>query len=1023
MFSLIDLLNQQPAAAGYLEKIGILDIGAMIIDGSKVEYSGLVDSGLARVAGFEPVKSECDRLNETHNSKGLYFYPYFIGDGTEQTFHLTNRTMTASLYEPNTPLLDSFINLGELTIPVSQEKVKTQRLDDIPEIFSPVDLLKMDIQGAELQALQGAREKVLKNILVIQAEVCWVKLYKNQPLFSEVELFLREQGFVLHRFTGFGTRPFKITSGQVVSGSGQQILWSDAIFIRDFNRLDLLNNSQLLKSAMIMHEAYGSIDLVCVYLEEFDKRTGSHIAPLYVQHLSMKTSHTPAPKEPEKQMTGDFVYLYTAGVEAFNKGDLNQALLCFNSARKQNSNFAPLFYNLGLVFGKLGQFPDAIAHLDEALRLDPGYKEAIDLRNGISGELSIRPVDQQAIKLPTFNSEKLARAIELQNANKLDEAEVIFKEILVENPQDVPCLFSLGGIEHNRRNPEKAYEYFSRALALRPDYAPIWYNIGIVHQSLKNFDKALEAYDQALKIDPTYREVLQNKGGLLAEMRRHKDALLNYEELLKHDPNNTKALCNRGILLSEVKFLDLAIHTFERLVALDPEYEFAQGLLCFAKMHACQWGDLEAVKNKVIEGVRTNKKICQTLPLTAISEEPSDHLACARVFSQHHCPSQKPMWDGRKYQHSKIRVGYVSPDLREHPVGHLTTALFENHDKNRFETFAFYLGADDQSNIHKRMRAAFDKFIDVRHLRSKDIAEMILAMEIDILIDLAGFTADSRTDIFAYRPAPLQVNYLGYSSTMGVDFIDYIIADKFIIPDEYRNCYSEKIVYMPDTYLPTDVSIQIAPTTPPREFYGLPAEGFIFCSFNHDYKITPAVFEVWMRLLKKVEGSVLWLMKLNESAEKNLLKEAENRGVDPGRIIFATRVANIEDHLARYRMADLFLDTTPCNAHSTASDVLRVGLPMVTCTRKAFAGRVAGSLLTLLGLPELVTHNIDEYEALALKLALNPDLLREYRTRLENNAPNSVIYNTAAYCSNLEKAYEKMWKKHLNGESPADFAV
>jgi len=321
------------------------------------------------------------------------------------------------------------------------------------------------------------------------------------------------------------------------------------------------------------------------------------------------------------------------------------------------------------------------------------------------------------------------------------------------------------------------------------------------------------------------------------------------------------------------------------------------------------------------------------------------------------------------------------------------------------------------------MRAAFDKFIDVRHLRSKDIAEMILAMEIDILIDLAGFTADSRTDIFAYRPAPLQVNYLGYSSTMGVDFIDYIIADKFIIPDEYRNCYSEKIVYMPDTYLPTDVSIQIAPTTPPREFYGLPAEGFIFCSFNHDYKITPAVFEVWMRLLKKVEGSVLWLMKLNESAEKNLLKEAENRGVDPGRIIFATRVANIEDHLARYRMADLFLDTTPCNAHSTASDVLRVGLPMVTCTRKAFAGRVAGSLLTLLGLPELVTHNIDEYEALALKLALNPDLLREYRTRLENNAPNSVIHNTAAYCSNLEKAYEKMWKKHLNGKSPADFAV
>lgn len=1027
MFSLIDLLNQQPAAAGYLEKIGILDIGAMMLQGMPKEYCSISDRGYARVVGFEPVAKECERLNLRYQNTGMRFLPYFIGNGDTQNFYLTNHSMTASLFEPNFKLLNLFENLSEHLQIVSVEKVSTHRLDDIKEIDFPVEYIKMDIQGAELQALQGATRKLLKDVLVIHTEVAWVELYKNQPLFAEIDSFLRAHGFILHKILGYGSRHFKLTSGKATAGTGEQMLWSDVVFMRDFSRLDLFNDQQLLKMAIIVHDLYSSVEIACIMLEEFDRRTGKNLAKIYVNELAKETL-----KETQKQTgeaspatgtPGDFVALYSAGVEAFNNGDTSKALNLFETAARINAAFAPLWYNLGLINGKIGKFPQALTFLDEALKLDSGYAEARTLRNSIAAEIENRALDQGGMKLATINSDRLATAIDLQNAGKLDEAEKIFLEILQKTPDDVPCLFSLGGVEHNRRNPEKALEYFKRALAVKSDYPPIWFNLGIVQQSLKQFDAALESYEKALSLDPAYFEAMQNKGSLLAEMRRHKDALLTYEELLKHDPSNTKALCNRGILLSEVKFHDLAIHTFERLYALDPNYDFAAGLLCFAKMHACQWENLDKLSAEIIAGVRAGRKMTQTLPITAISPDPNDHLLCARTFGNHHCPARPPVWQGERYQHPKIRIGYVSPDLREHPVGHLTTGLFENHDKNQFELTAFSLGIDDQSVIQKRMRQAFDKFIDIRMMKSKDIAELIRSMEIDILVDMAGYTADSRSDIFACRPAPVQVNYLGYSSTMGVDFIDYMIADRNIIPEECRQFYSEKIVYLPDTYLPTDASVKIAENIPHREFYGLPSEGFIFCSFNHDYKINPPMFDIWMRLLNKVPGSVLWLMKLNESAERNLLQEAEKRGIEPSRIIFATRVANIEDHLARYCMADLFLDTSPCNAHSTASDVLRAGLPLLTCSTKAFAGRVAGSLLKLVGLPELVTTSLDAYENLALELATNPQRLSEIRKKLAGNIQNSVLFDTTTYCRNLEKAYRKMQEKSQRGEKPDHFEV
>ena len=718
-----------------------------------------------------------------------------------------------------------------------------------------------------------------------------------------------------------------------------------------------------------------------------------------------------------KSNPADFVSRYSLGVISFAKNDYQTALDLFEAAKKINPAFAQLWYNIGLTLGRLGRFQEAVTHLEQCITLDPSYDAAIRQRDSIVTVLAQSSDNPTGITAQN-NTEKISRAFELQAQGDVDEASKLFLEVLANNPSDLVSLYSLGVLEQGRNNAIKALAYFDSGLAIKPDYAPLWYNRGIVLQSLKQHDKAVESYDKSLALNPAYIEAMVNRGAALVELKRHKDALLNYEDLLKVDPNNDKALCNRGIILTDFKLNDLAIQTFERLLQITPDYDYALGLLSFAKLHACSWDNLEKYNELIVEGVRAGKRVCKSQGFLAISNEPRDHLLCAQIFASQYYPVQEPMWRGKIYDHKKIRIAYVSPDFREHPVGHLTAGIFENHDKDKFETIAISLGIEDNSRLRERMVAAFDRFIDVRQMSSRDVAAMMLELEVDIAVDLGGYTADTRTDIFAHRPAPIQINYLGYSSTMGVDYIDYIIADRLIIPEDLQDCYSEKVVYLPDAYLPTDSSVKIAECTPPREEYGLPAEGVVFCSFNHDYKINPPIFDVWMRLLKQVPGSVLWLMKLNESAERNLLKEAEARGVDSSRIIFATRVPKIEDHLARYRLADLFLDTTPYNAHTTTSDVLRAGLPVLTCMGKAFAGRVAGSLLHAVGLPEMVTNSLEEYEALALQLAREPDTLKGIKEKLKRNLSSSPLYDTGTYCRNLEAAYTGLWEHYQQGLLP-----
>ncbi|MBI5919136.1 MAG: tetratricopeptide repeat protein [Nitrosomonadales bacterium] len=621
-------------------------------------------------------------------------------------------------------------------------------------------------------------------------------------------------------------------------------------------------------------------------------------------------------------------------------------------------------------------------------------------------------------------NDKLIHAIELQNQGKVDQAAVLFREILAINPGSPAAIYSLCVILLNKGAGSEALTLSEYGTKAAPNFAPMRFVYGAALQSQGRKEEALQSFDEALRLQPDYMEVIINSGVLLRDMFRHKDALERFNQALTINPDYVPALSNAGILLTEFKESEKAIALFQRLLKLKPDYDYGLGLLCYERLHVCDWTDFETLSKQTVEGVRTGKRVCKSLALMSISDSASDHLLAARTFAEHYCPRKtKPLWQGERYQHRKIRLAYVSPDLREHPVGHLMAGIFEHHDKSRFETIAISLGIDDQSRLRARMLKSFDHFIDARQMATKQIAQLMRDMEIDIAIDLGGYTSDTRTEVFAHRPVPVQVNYLGYPGTMGTDYMDYILADRHVIPEEQRQFYDEKVAYLPDAYLPTAISVKISDRTPTRAECGLPEQGVVFCSFNHDYKISPPVFDIWMRLLSQVSGSVLWLMSRSEVSQRNLRNEAKLRGVDPNRLVFAGRVPQVEDHLARYRQADLFLDTHPYNAHTTAADALMAGLPVVTYMGHSFPSRVAGSLLHSVGMPELVTHTLADYEALALKLATTPALLQEIKTRLRTNREGQPLFDMERMCRHIEAACVQMWQRYQEGELPSHFTV
>lgn len=621
-----------------------------------------------------------------------------------------------------------------------------------------------------------------------------------------------------------------------------------------------------------------------------------------------------------------------------------------------------------------------------------------------------------ATSTPQVDRSVLIRAIELQNQGHVAPAEQLLLHYLTQAPTDPVAVYSLAVIWLRMPNPAPALDLLERAVNAGTDFAPLWFAHATVLVKVGRRDDALRSYQRAIDLKPDYADAMINSGVLLRDLQQHVAALTRFQQVLALQPDNVMALSNAATLMTEFKRGEEAVAMLERLVQLAPEHDYALGMLCHEKLQGCDWQGFEALSQRVIDGVRAGRRSSKSLGLMALSDSAEDHQRCARLFAQQRYPAAAaPLWTGERYRHDRIRVAYVSPDLREHPVGHLMAGIFERHDKARFETTGLSLGVDDGSRLRERMTRAFDQFIDARQMTAVQIAALLREREIDIVVDLAGYTADSRSEIFTWRPAPVQVNFLGYPGTMGLGCMDYILADRHVIPPEHWRFYDEQVVYLPDAYLPPASNLQIAETTPSRADCGLPPTGVVFCSFNHDYKILPAVFAVWIRLLLQVPGSVLWLMSRSERSQRNLRASAQAAGIDPDRLVFAQRVPRVEDHLARYRVADLFLDTHPYNAHSTAADALLAGLPVLTCSGQSFPSRVAGSLLQAAGLPELVTHTVADYEQLALALARDPDRLAALKARLMERQRDSALFDVDAFTRHLETAYLAMWRQSQLG--------
>jgi protein O-GlcNAc transferase len=442
-------------------------------------------------------------------------------------------------------------------------------------------------------------------------------------------------------------------------------------------------------------------------------------------------------------------------------------------------------------------------------------------------------------------------------------------------------------------------------------------------------------------------------------------------------------------------------------------------------MQICDWENLESDCGHLIESVRNNKENSDPFVFLGVDCTAEDQCNYARLWiDKRFPPAQQPLTSQTEgiYKHDRIRIGYVSADFHDHATARLMASVFENHDRSKFDITAISIGPDDNSPMRRRLEKSFERFVDARMLGDAEVARQIRVAEVDILIDLKGFTRDARTNIFARRAAPIQVNYLGYPGTMGASYFDYLIADSIIIPASHRHGYSEKIVCLPNSYQANDTSRNISDRIFTKAECGLPSQGFVFCCFNNNYKVTPRVFDPWMRILKSVEGSVLWLYVENATAVANIRKEAGLRGIDPARLVFAESMP-LPDHLARHRLADLFLDTLPCNAHTTASDALWAGLPLLTQIGETFAGRVAASLLNAVNLPELIVETPEQYERMAIELATHPEKLRAIKSRLAEQRLTSPLFDTGRFTRHIEAAYIAMYERHQAGLGPDHILV
>lgn len=699
------------------------------------------------------------------------------------------------------------------------------------------------------------------------------------------------------------------------------------------------------------------------------------------------------------------------------------AISSFQKAIALNSNYADAFYGLGLTQQALNKTTEAIESYKKVVAINPLHWSAHFNIGSIYQSL-----DYSELALESFNKAVAANSdnpaafnnigVILMRMGQFDEALKHLDKALFLNQYYAESYFNKALVFEKKNSPEQALMMYDKALFQKPDYLDAYFNKANVLNRLARTEESLACYDILLRLKPNFAEAHFARGNVLNGLNRFDEACSAYDKALLFEPNYAEAYHNRGFTLFTSRKFKQAIADYERALALKPDYEYLLGMYLNAKMMLCDWQSLSENLERLENNILFNKKATVPFALLALCDRPDLHKHAASVYAETKYPEVKssvrfgvPRPDG------KVRVGYYSADFHAHATAFLMAELFEEHDKDKFEIYGFSYGPDSKDSMRQRLVSAFDEFYDVRDKTDEYVANLSRDLGIDIAIDLKGYTQNARTGIFAHKCAPIQVNYLGYPGTMAASYFDYVIADKIVIPPQNQSDYTEKVVYLPCSYQVNDSKRKISRKTFTKEEQGLPESGFVFCSFNNNFKILPATFDLWMQILKEVEGSVLWLLEDNPTAADNLRKEALARGVDSSRLVFAKRVP-LDEHLARHELADLFLDTLPYNAHTTASDALWAGLPVLTQAGKSFASRVAASLVTYVGMPEMIVNSDAEYTETAIQLARNPAQLKKLKAKLAKNKKSSSLFNGESFARHIESAYSAMHASRLAGLLP-----
>ncbi|HEY4319440.1 MAG TPA: tetratricopeptide repeat protein [Herbaspirillum sp.] len=650
---------------------------------------------------------------------------------------------------------------------------------------------------------------------------------------------------------------------------------------------------------------------------------------------------------------------------------------------------------------------------------------------------------------------RIHSAIALYDAGKTNKAERILTECIAESPRHFDALRVLGFIAGRQGRYEASAGYLQRALDLRSSFIEGWYYLGKCHEHLKDLEQAVNAFDRAIRLFPDFFEAHHDKGLACFHLQRYDDAIASFRAACSLMPNSSEAWTNLGVVFSEKRNHAGAIECYERVIALSPKNVFAlaalgkaysalslhqeslrmyerllaekpdvelvRGFIFNAKLFLADWSAYESDRQALMAHCRVDPSCISPFVAAAAIDSPELQLRVAERFGAPY--RQAAIEQGpRAAAHDKIVIAYLSADYHAHATAVLMMDILKNHDRDKFHIVGISFGPDKFSDTTREIRESFDRFIDVKGKTDHETALLLRDLETDIAVDLKGYTFDSRPGILAYRPAPVQVNYLGYPGTMGVGHIDYLIADKFVIPEADEAFYSEAVVTLPGSYQPNGRNRPVSATAASRQSHGLPESGIVFCSFNSPYKNNPTMFGIWMDLLKRVENSVLWLLSMSAIFDENIRSEAIRRGVDPERIVFAKQTP-LPEHLARLPLADIFLDSLPYGAHTTASDALWANVPVVTCVGRAFPGRVGQSVLEALEMPELVAHSLPEYFDLACQLATDEERRGEIRKKIAAKVKTSRLFDAQRYTRELEYAFAEMMKIHKAGGAPAKIAV